>query len=65
MRYGYSANYSVQVRKILKDPDKSRSLVDAIQEIRSNPSQRSANFNGGSVHTDPPKKQLLPQTETI
>ncbi len=54
MKYGYKANYSESVRSILKDPVKSRALVDAIEEIRNHPNQRSASFNGGRVSTDPP-----------
>lgn len=59
MRSGYKANYSDQVRQILKDPAKSTALVKAIEQIRSNPDERSAQSDGIRVHTDPPKKAAV------
>jgi len=56
MRSGYKANYSDQVREILKDPAKSTALVNAIQQIRNNPDKRSAQSDGIRVQTDPPKR---------
>lgn len=56
MRYGYKANYSSSVKKILENPDKSRALAAAIQEIRNDPTKRSAALDGGRIRTDPPPK---------
>jgi len=56
MRYGYKANYSSSVKRILENPDKSRALAAAIQEIRNDPSKRSADLDGGRVRTDPPSR---------
>jgi len=56
MRYGYKANYSKSVRKILENPDKSRALAAAIQEIRSDPGKRSATRDGVRISTDPRPK---------
>jgi len=56
MKYGYKANYSKPVQKILQNPDKSRALAAAIHEIRSDPAKRSAPLDGGRVSTDPRPK---------
>lgn len=53
MRYGYKAKYSESVLKILKSPEKSRDLADAIVRIRRDPKMRKAELNGSIVSTDP------------
>jgi len=52
MRYGYKANYSEPVRKILENPEKSRALVKAIEEIRKDPSHSPRTVNGGVIRTE-------------
>ena len=53
MRYGYKAKYSESVLKILKSPEKSRALADAIVQIRRDPTRRTVELNGNIISTDP------------
>jgi hypothetical protein len=58
MRYTYKVNYSEKVKSILRDPQKSRKLIQVIHAIRRNPESAGQSFNGFVVRTHSEEPQF-------